>query len=56
MGGYANHHRNALRRAVDGGRAVHAAQVALPSDLEAFADEFSAILSRQIDEKLTQQR
>ncbi len=39
MGGYANHHRNALRRAVDGGRAVHAAQVAPPSDLEAFADE-----------------
>ena len=43
MGGYAGFHRNALKRAVAGGRAEHAAQVAPPSDHAPFAEEIAAL-------------
>lgn len=43
MGGYAGQHRKAVARAVEGGRAVHAAQVAPPGDDEPFADELASM-------------
>ena len=43
MGGYATHHRNALRRVVEAGAAIHAAQVAPPIDHEPFAEDLRSL-------------
>lgn len=43
MGGYAQHHRKALARAVEQGQALHAAHVAPPPDHEPFSDELTAL-------------
>ncbi len=43
MGGYAAHHRSAVSRAVEGGRAEYVAQVAPPIDHEPFADELQSL-------------
>lgn len=43
MGGYAGHHRKAVRGAVEGGRVVHAAQVAPPSDHAPFAEPIAEL-------------
>ncbi|MDA0338170.1 MAG: gfo/Idh/MocA family oxidoreductase, partial [bacterium] len=43
MGGYAGFHRRAVHQAVEGGRALHTAQVAPPADHEPFADELESM-------------
>lgn len=45
MGGYAGFHRKAVRGAVEGGRAIHAAQVAPPPDHEPFAEAIAELRS-----------